>query len=191
MTRFFTESAIGPAGRLRSPSPPPLGGIRLCECRNAKFFTSGSTRHVCGPPAPVWRHSSSLVHRGSSSPGTPGAWYGTPNAPVRSRSSSTIAPGALSPIPLAADTTDAVRSSAAAPQDFHQVADAQFAGLNETQDSKADRVGKGPKHQIHVGFCRGRAYSLKRITPEPRGGVNDVRVNRRLTRDRQQDYGCQ
>jgi retron-type reverse transcriptase len=41
------------------------------------------------------------------------------------------------------------------PQNFHQIAHAQFAGLNETQDLKADRVGKGPKHQMYLGFCRG------------------------------------
>ena len=40
-------------------------------------------------------------------------------------------------------------------QDFYEVTHAQFSGLNETQDSKADPVGKGPKHQIDLALGRG------------------------------------
>jgi hypothetical protein len=67
-------------------------------------------------------------------------------------------------------------------QDFNQVTDTQLTGLNQAQNSKADRVRKRPKHQINLRFRRRRHIRVAGLDQCPEAQVNDDNVN---TSDRQ------
>jgi hypothetical protein len=54
-------------------------------------------------------------------------------------------------------------------QDFYEVAHAQFAWLDETQNPQAYRVRKRPKHQVNLGFGRRRHIRLCGLDQSPTG----------------------
>ena len=65
-------------------------------------------------------------------------------------------------------------------QNFDEVTDAQFAWVNDAEDTEANWVGKRPKHQIHLGLGRRGHIRLSELHLNRRNQVNDSGVNKPL-----------